>query len=67
MCLNHSQGNSVLQEEGIPPREASWIEEDFTEDTEDSEEELDNAMLSEEGEEYEQQTLDSMWIEKEEL
>ena len=64
MCLNHSQGNLVLQEEGIPPREASWIEEDIMED---SEEELDNATLSEEGEEYEQQTLDSMWIEKEEL
>jgi len=52
------------QEEGIPPREASWIEEDIIED---SEEELDNAMLSEEAEEYEHQTLDSMWIEKEEL
>ena len=64
MCLNHSQGNLVLQEEGIPPREASWIEEDLIED---SEEELDNATLNEEGEEYEQQTLDSMWIEKEEL
>ena len=54
----------VLQEEGIPPREASWIEEDIIED---SEEELDNAILSEEAEEYEHQTLDSMWIEKEEL
>ena len=48
------------QEEGIPPREASWIEED-------SEEELDNATLSDEVEENEQHTLDSMWIEKEEL
>ena len=53
-----------MQEEGIPPREASWVEEDITED---SEEESDQEMLSEEGEEYQQEALDSMWAEKEEL
>ena len=53
-----------MQEEGIPPREASWVEEDITED---SEEESDQEMLSGEGEEYQQEALDSMWAEKEEL
>ena len=53
-----------MQEEGIPPREASWVEEDIIQD---SEEESDHEMLSEEGEEYQQEALDSMWAEKEEL
>ena len=53
-----------MQEEGIPPREASWIEEDVIED---SQEERDHETLSEGGEEYQQDPLDSFWTEREEL
>ena len=48
-----------MQEEGIPPREASWIE--------DSQEERDHEALGDDGEEYQQDELDTMWTEKEEL
>ena len=49
-----------MQEEGIPPREVSWIEED-------SEDERDHETLSEEGEEDPEDALDLMWNGKEEL
>ena len=48
-----------MQEEGIPPREASWIE--------DSQEERDHEALGDDGEEYQQDELDTMWTDKEEL
>jgi len=51
------------QEEGIPPREASWIEENIVED---SQEERDHETLGDDGEEY-QQEGEAMWTEKEEL
>ena len=50
-----------MQEEGIPPREASWIEENIVED---SQEERDHEELGDDGEEYQQE---AMWTEKEEL
>ena len=53
-----------MQEEGIPPREASWIEENIVED---SQEERDHEALGDDGEEYQQDELDTMWTEKEEL
>ena len=49
-----------IQEEGIPPREVSWIDED-------SEDERDHDTLSDEGEEDSEDALDAMWIGKEEL
>ena len=53
-----------MQEEGIPPREASWNEEDFIED---SREDRDDDTLSEEDEVYPQDALDTFGIEKDEL
>ena len=53
-----------MQEEGIPPREASWNEEDIIED---SREERDDDTLSEEDEVYQQDALDTIGIEKDEL
>ena len=49
-----------MQEEGIPPREATWI-------GEDSEEERDDETLNEGVEEHPEDALGTMWTEKEEL